>query len=220
MFIGHFGVALAAKKAAPRTSLGTLVLAAQFLDLLWPIFLLSGLEHVKIAPGITPLSPLAFTDYPYSHSLLMALLWAVLLGGVYYGIRRDRASAGVVAACVFSHWVLDFVTHIPDLQLLPGGVARVGLGLWKHPAASIVVEASIFLAGVLLYAKTTRTQDAIGRYGFWSWAVFLPLGWTAAMLGGAPLSVAAVAWGALSMWLMVPWAWWADRHRTLRNVAA
>jgi len=90
MFIGHFEVALAAKKAASRTSLGTLILAAQFIDLLWPIFLLLGLEHVRIAPGITKVSPFDFYDYPISHSLLMVVLWSVVLGGLYYAFRSPR----------------------------------------------------------------------------------------------------------------------------------
>jgi membrane-bound metal-dependent hydrolase YbcI (DUF457 family) len=131
MFIGHFGVALAGKRAAPKTSLGTLILAAQFLDLLWPVFLLLGIEHVEIAPGITRVSAMNFTDYPISHSLLMALVWSALVGGVYYGLRRDRRAAWVVAALVLSHWVLDFIVHRPDLPLWPGGQARAGLGLWN-----------------------------------------------------------------------------------------
>src|SRR6476646_10437956 len=131
MFIAHFGVALAAKKAAPKTSLGTLILAAQFLDFLWPAFLLLGIEHVRIVPGATTVSPLEFTDYPISHSLLMATVWAVLFGGVYYGLRRNARSALVVGTAVISHWVLDFIVHRPDLQLYPGSEVRVGLGLWN-----------------------------------------------------------------------------------------
>jgi hypothetical protein len=103
MFIAHFGVALAAKKASPRTSLGTLILAAQFLDFLWPVFLLLGIEHMVIAPGITKVSPLDFTDYPFSHSLLMASVWALLVGGIYYGIRRNGRGAWVVGLAVSSH---------------------------------------------------------------------------------------------------------------------
>src|SRR5438309_11417945 len=93
MFIGHFGVALAAKKAAPRTSLGTLILAAQFIDLLWPIFLLLGLEHVRIALGITKVSPIDCYDYPIPHSLLMGVDWSDVLGGLYYGFRLFRRGA-------------------------------------------------------------------------------------------------------------------------------
>jgi hypothetical protein len=112
MFIGHFGVAFAAKKAAPMTSLGTLILAAQFLDFLWPAFVLLGIEHVKISPGITNVSPLDFTDYPISHSLLMATVWAVLFGGIYYALRRNLRS-GRRSWTIFSRrWIsLPFPTR-------------------------------------------------------------------------------------------------------------
>lgn len=120
MFIGHFGVAFAAKKVAPVTSLGALILAAQFLDFLWPIFLLLGVEHVEIVPGITKVSPLSFTDYPISHSLLMALVWSTLFGGVYFALRRYSRGAWAVAMAVLSHWILDFIVHRPDLPLRPG----------------------------------------------------------------------------------------------------
>ncbi len=128
MFIGHFGVALAAKKIAPRTSLGTLILSAQFLDLLWPIFLLSGLEHVRIAPGITKMSPLEFTDYPYSHSLMMTLLWSVVVGGVYYGVRRypfGRVGGG-------SGCAQPLVAGFPGAPTRPAAASRRRHGVWPR----------------------------------------------------------------------------------------
>src|SRR5712692_4508408 len=162
MFTGHFGVALAAKKAAPRSSLGTLILAAQFIDLLWPIFLLPGLEHVRIAPGITKVSPFDFYDYPISHSLLMVVVWSVVLGGLYYAFRRYRRGPCIITLAVLSHWVLDFIVHRPDLPLWPRG-PRVGLGLWNSWPASIAVEVLFFGAGLLIYLGTTRANDNIGR---------------------------------------------------------
>src|SRR3989339_1594487 len=120
MFIGHYAVALAAKKGAPKASLGTLFIAAQLVDLLWPLFLLLGLEHVKIDPGNTAITPLNFNDYPLSHSLLMSIVWSLLFGGVYYLIKRNKKTSVILGLCVFSHWVLDFITHRPDLPLAPG----------------------------------------------------------------------------------------------------
>lgn len=216
VFIGHFGVALAGKRAAPKTSLGTLILAAQFLDLLWPVFLLLGIEHVEFAPGITRVSPMNFTDYPISHSLLMAVVWAVLVGVIYYGLRRDRRAAWIVAALVLSHWVLDFVVHRPDLPLWPGGQARVGLGLWNSWPEALSAEALVFGAGLWLYVSTTRPKDIVGVYGFWALMAFLLLGYVASLFAGVPPSPKALAWGALTMWLIVPWAWWADKHRELK----
>ena len=212
MFIGHFGVGLAAKKLAPRSSLGTLFFAAQFLDLIWPIFLLLGLEHVRIVPGITRMSPFDFYDYPISHSLITAVGWSLLVGGIYYVFRRRFVAAGVVGLAVLSHWVLDFLVHRPDLPLWPGG-PRVGLGLWNYWVAEITVEVAIFAAGIWMYSTVSRARDGVGRYAFWALMGFLFLGWVASLLAGAPPNARSMAWGALSMWIIVPWAWWADKHR-------
>ena len=219
MFIGHFGVAFAAKKVAPETSLGTLILAAQFLDFLWPFFLLLGIEHVRIAPGITRVSPLDFTDYPISHSLLMATVWAALLGGIYYLLRHKARSAWIVGAAVLSHWVLDFIVHRPDLQLYPGGEVRLGLGLWSSLSASIAAEVVCFGAGLASYLGCTRAHNNIGRYGFWTLIAFLFLGWVSTLFAGAPPSVDALAWGGIAMWLTAPWGWWADSHRVVLEVS-
>jgi hypothetical protein len=175
MFIGHFGVALAAKRVAPKTSLGTLILAAQFLDFLWPVFVLLGIEHVRIAPGYTRVSPLDFTDYPISHSLLMATAWAILFGGTYYILRRTAQSALVVGTAVLSHWLLDFIVHRPDLQLYPGSEVRVDLGLWNSWAASIAMEVLFFGAGLGSYLSCTRARDNTGRYAFWAMIAFCSL---------------------------------------------
>jgi len=215
MFIGHFGVALAAKKMAPKTSLGILILAAQFLDFLWPAFLLLDIEHVRIAPGSTRVSPLDFTDYPISHSLLMATVWAVLFGGMYYARRRNARSALVIGSAVLSHWVLDFIVHRPDLQLYPGNETRVGMGLWNSWTATITVEVLFFGAGLAIYLSCTRARDHVGRYGFWALIVFLFLGWVSALLAGAPPNVAALAWGGIAMWMTALWGAWVDRHRAV-----
>ncbi len=213
MFIGHFGVALAAKKFAPRTSLGTLILAAQFLDFLWPVFLLLGIEHARIAPGATKISPIDFSDYPISHSLVMALVWALIVAAIYYAFRRNSKSAAVVGAAVLSHWILDFIVHRSDLQLYPGGGKRLGLGLWNSVPASIAVEILFFAVGVGMYLGCTRPRDNAGRYGLWALVVFLFAGWVSTLFAGAPPSVTALAWGGIAMWLTVPWGGWADRHR-------
>jgi hypothetical protein len=215
MFIGHFGVAFAAKKVAPQTSLGTLILAAQFLDFLWPLFLLLGIEQVRIAPGITRVSPLDFTDYPISHSLLMATVWAVVFSGVYYAQRRSTERALVVGAAVLSHWVLDFIVHRPDLQLYPGSAVRFGLGLWNSWPATIAAEVFCFGAGLWIYLGCTRARDNSGRYGFWALAAFLFFGWVSTLFAGAPPNVTALAWGGIAMWLTAPWGRWADRHRAV-----
>jgi hypothetical protein len=213
MFIGHFGIALAAKRVTPRTSLGTLIFSAQFLDLLWPILVLSGIEHVVIAPGITKVSPLNFIDYPISHSLELALMWSVLVGLLYFLLRRAARAALVVGVCVLSHWVLDYISHRPDLPLTLHGYTRVGLGLWNSWPASIAVELAIFAAGVAVYLSATKARDRIGNFGLWSLVGFLVVAWLGSLLAAPPPSARAVAWSAVSMWLLVLWGWWADRHR-------
>lgn len=215
MFIGHFGVVLAAKRVAPRTSLGTLILGAQFLDLLWPILLLTDMEHVRIVPGITKVSPFDFYDYPISHSLLTAVGWSILVGGGYFLARRYRSGAWVVGLAVLSHWVLDFLVHRADLPLWPRGL-RVGLGLWNSWATSITLEVLFFGVGLATYLATTTAKDAIGRYSLWLLIALLFFGWVSTLFAGAPPSVHAMAWGALSMWVTVPWGYWADFHRRVK----
>ncbi len=217
MFIGHFGLALAAKKLAPKTSLGTLIFAADFVDLVWPIFLLLDIEQVRIVPGITKMSPLAFVSYPFTHSLAMALLWSAVVAGLYFGLRGYSRGAWVVGLLVLSHWFLDFLVHRPDLLLWPGGGVKLGLGIWNSAALTIISEVLCFGIGIWLYIDMTRPVDNTGKYALWSLIIFLLSAWAGAMLGGAPPSEAAVAWGALAVWIVVPWAWWTDIHRTLRE---
>ena len=212
MFIGHFGVAFAAKRLAPRTSLATLIVGAQFLDFLWPVLLLLGFEHVRIVPGITKVQPFDFYDYPFSHSLTMALRWALAVGLFYYVVRRYVRGAWVIGSLVLSHWVLDWVVHRPDLPLWPGG-PKYGLGLWNSWPASISVEVILFGAGIWLYLASTRAGDRVGVYALWSLIALLFVGWLAAVFGPTPHDVRQVALGTLGLWIVVPWAWWADAHR-------
>ena len=213
MFLGHFGVGFGAKAAAPKASLGTLFLAAQFVDLLWPSLLLIGLEKVEIAPGITRVTPLDFTEYPITHSLLTTLVWAALFAGAYYLLRRYRKGAWICAAAVLSHWVLDLLTHRPDLPLVPGGATRVGLGLWNSLPATLVVELGIFAIGVWLYVRTTRALDRVGSVALWSLVGFLVVIYFSNIFGPPPPSVIAIAVVGHAGWLLVIWAYWIDRHR-------
>ena len=220
MFIGHFGVALAAKKVTPRISLGTLVMAAQFTDLLWPIFLLLGIEKVVIAPGNTVVTPLDFISYPLSHSLLANLGWASLFAGIYKLVKHNSRGALCLWFVLMSHWILDALTHRADLPLYPGSSTYVGLGLWNSRLGTILVEGAIFMLGVMLYSNATRPRDRIGIYAFRTFVALLVLFYVANLFGPPPPSSKAVALGSLSLWLLVMWAYWFDRHRqplTLHN---
>jgi membrane-bound metal-dependent hydrolase YbcI (DUF457 family) len=214
MFLGHYGLAFAAKRAAPRTSLGALTFAAQFCDELWPILLLLGVEHVRIVPGLMVANPLYFVYYPFSHSLLMAIVWGGVVGGVCYLLGRNRRGAFVLAILVVSHWFLDLVVHRPDLPLWPGANSPMfGWGVWNSVAATYAIEFAIYGIGIGLYLRATRALDKIGSWGLWAYIVVLALIYVASN-GSTPPSESALAWTALGIWLFVPWAWWVDKHRT------
>jgi membrane-bound metal-dependent hydrolase YbcI (DUF457 family) len=213
MFIGHIAVGFAAKKAAPRTSLGLLVAAPLLADLLWPIFLLLGWESLTIDPNPpNPFLSLAFANYPISHSLLALAGWALLAAGIYWAATRYRAGAVWIGIGVVSHWVLDFVTHRPDMPLWPGG-PKVGLGLWYSVPATIAVESVMFAAALWIYVRTTRPRDGVGRWSFVAFVVLVLVIYAANAMGPAPPGESAVAWVTLSLWLLPIWAAWFDRHR-------
>lgn len=215
MFIGHFALAFAAKRVAPRASLGTLFAAAQLLDLIWPPLVLLGVEEVRIDPGNTAVTPLDFVSYPWSHALDMAILWGALFGGVHFARRRDGATAAWLGLLVVSHWVLDWISHRPDLPLWPNG-PKVGLGLWDSLPATLTVEGGMFALGVWAYAAGTVPRDRRGLVALWSLVGFLAVLYLGNLLGPAPPSAAAVAAAGLGIWLLVAWAAWADRHRMAR----
>lgn len=213
MFIGHFGAGFAAKTVAPRVSLGTLFVAAQFLDLLWPTLLLLGVERVRIDPAATGINPLVFEHYPVSHSLLAALGWALLMGLGYRLVRRETRGAIVLGLLVVSHWLLDVIVHRPDLPLFPGSATRVGLNAWSSLPLTLAIEVSLFAIGLWLYVRTTSPADAIGRWGLAGLVIFLLAVYLGSLFGSPPPGVTAIAWAGQAQWLLVLWGYWIDRHR-------
>lgn len=216
MFVGHTAVALAAKRAAPDVSLGWLVGAAFTLDLLWPLFLLAGIERVSVVPGATAFNPLVFDSYPWSHSLLMACAWGVGLAVIARTRGIAAGAAWLLAALVVSHWVLDFVSHAPDMPLWPGPSPKLGLGLWNSIPATLLVEGALFVAGIWIYLRTTQATDRTGVFALWSFLVVSAILWASGPWSAPPPSSRALAWFALAGWLLVLWVWWADRHRAPR----
>ncbi len=212
MFIGHYAAGLAAKVVAPRTSLGALFLAAVFIDLLWPAFLLLGLERVRIVPGVTAATPLDFEHYPWSHSLLAVSGWSLAFSGVYQLLQRYPRGVVVTGVLVVSHWLLDALSHGPDLPILPGGGARVGLGLWYSLPATMAVELVLFAAGLWLYLRATRRRDGRGQWPLWTLVAFLLIVYAANLFGAPPPSVPALAWVAHAQWLLVAWGYWAEKR--------
>ena len=212
MFIGHAALALAAKPVAPRANLGLALAATYWLDLVWPVLLLAGVERVEIAPGDTAFTPLHFVHYPWSHSLAAALVWALLFG---LACRRLGGRAALVlGTLVLSHWILDAVSHRPDLPLWPGGGVLVGLGLWNSVAATLVVECALFAAGVWIYARSAPARNRIGAIAFWALVAIFLAAYAGNVLGPPPPSVTAIAAvGVVGSAVLLALAWWADRHR-------
>ncbi len=213
MFISHFAIGFGAKAIKPKISLGILFLSAQFLDLLWPTFLLLGIETVKIDPHASRVTPLDFVSYPISHSLIMATGWAILLGLIYWSYKKNVGESIVVALCVVSHWLLDFIVHIPDLPLYPGTSPKVGLGLWNSIIGTQLAEGLIFTAGIFLYLRVTRASNKTGTYSLWSLVLFLLVIHISNLFGPPPPGVTMIAWVGQAQWLIVLWGFWIDRNR-------
>lgn len=212
MFVGHLAVALGAKRVSPRTPLAALIGAAFGLDLMWPILLLAGIEHVRVDPGHTAFTPLAFDHYPWSHSLSMAVVWAVAVGRLSVVLLKRSAAGLVIGLAVVSHWLLDYVTHIADLPLWPGG-PEVGLGLWNSIPGTLVVEGIFFSAAVFAYVRNTRPRQKAGTWSLWALIMLTVMIWISGPWSPPPPNERAIAWVGLAMWLFPLWGTWIDRTR-------
>jgi hypothetical protein len=215
MFIGHFAVGFASKRFAPRTSFALLLAAPLLSDILWPVLLLLGWEHARVDPGNTRYTPLDLYDFPWSHSLLMCFIWATLFAGIYYAISRYRPGTVAIWIGVVSHWVLDWISHRPDMPLYPGG-AKYGLSLWNSIWGTMTVEITMFVIGVGLYVSATSARDRVGR---WAFAAFVALNlgfYIGDRFSSPPANMSQVAWpGVVALAVVFPWAWWFDRHRNV-----
>lgn len=213
MFVGHLAVALGAKRLEPRVPLGASVAAAFGLDLLWPILLLLGVEAVRVNPGNTAFTNLAFDSYPWSHSLLAVMGWSGLVALLARGLSRSWRTGILLGGLVLSHWVLDLITHRPDLPLWSGG-PMWGLGLWNSIPGTIVIEASLLAAGLWLYLGTSAARDRTGTWALIALVGLTGLLWVTQPWAPLPGSATTVAAGALILWLLPLWAIWIERHRS------
>jgi len=212
MFLGHFAVGIALKKTEPKVPLGIWLAAAQFLDILWPIFLLLGVEKIAVVPGITVVTPLDLQVLDWSHSLAMATLWALAFGAVLYWRMKSAKAFVFSALAVLSHWLLDYVTHRADMPLAPHS-ARYGLELWNSMAGTLVTELSMFAVALFIYrhdAKPTAKHAWLHLILFMS---FLTVMYFAAIFGPPPPNnQMAIAIASLALIpLVIPWANWVDR---------
>jgi hypothetical protein len=213
MFIGHFAVGFAAKRFAPRSSEAVLLAAPLFADILWPVFLLLGWEQARIDPGNTRYTPLDFVSYPWSHSLLMLCIWATAFGTIYFLMTRYWPGAIAIWIGAVSHWLLDWVTHRPDMPVYPGG-PRYGLGLWNSIAGTMAVEILMLAVGLWMYVGAARARDGVGRWAFIGYVALLMAIEVSDAFGSVPGSMQEIAWaGVVAPLILLPWAWWFDRHR-------
>lgn len=209
MFYGHIGVALASKPLAPKASVGVLIIAAITIDLLCGVFVATGLEHVDITTGISSI--------PWSHGLFMSVVWSILAFLITYLLTRNAKMSAVIGLLVFSHWVLDFISHpmgmgktLPkDLPLFFDNSPKVGLGLYNSMTAALISELGLLAIGVFLYLKMTKATDRTGKWSFLLLILFLALFPLTLYL---PSTVST--YSGFLLIFMLPIGIWIDRHRT------
>lgn len=217
MFIGHFGLSFAAKKAAPKVSLAILFIATQFVDILWPFLLLFHVEKVAVVPGYTKTNAFEFLYYPYTHSLFMGVVWGIVVGGIYWLFKRDTRGTIVIGLCVLSHWFLDLIVHTTDLPLTPFGDYKAGFGLWNHPAVTLIIELAIFLAGIYIYVSFTKAKNKVGKWALWTLAFLLVLVQLSNTFGPVPsdsIMNLFVSFITL-MVIIIGLAYWVNRNREI-----
>jgi hypothetical protein len=195
LLAGHYSAALLAKTAEPRAPLWALVLAVQLVDVLWALFVLLGIEHLRIDPAL-PSNPLDLYDMPWTHSLAGALFWAALAAGVARAWWGSTGVALAIGAAVASHWLLDWLVHRPDLALWPGS-AKHGLGIWNHPLPALALELGLLLGSAALLARRVPW-----RRGLWIFVGVLAALQLAVTFGPPPLGPTGVALTALVVFIV------------------
>lgn len=220
MLVGHHAIGFVTKPLAPRVSLAALQVACVFPDLLTFALQLVGIEHARVVRSITAFSPLDGYDVGVSHSLAASVVWAALFAGAYFLVRHDSRSALVLSGVVFSHWVLDFISHRPELPLVPGGSRLVGLGLWNSIPLTFIVEGSLWIAGILVYVRATKPISRPGTVSLFAFITILTLAWIATPFAPQPpgdfrpaalLTLLALYSGLFAL------AYWIDVSRSFQS---
>jgi hypothetical protein len=226
MFLGHYGVALALKRAEPKISLGTLFVATQLADLLWGCFLLLGWEHARIVPDPNPLLSFEFLDYPISHSLVAALAWAIAAAAAYYSwptrdTSRHWQASALVGVAVASHYPLDVLVHLRDLPLAGNDSLKLGFGLWNHFGLSVALEFLTLGLGLAVYVRFRSRRHPVRVARLVVVLVVLVATYVAALKAPPPPGMTAVAVSDIVFLLVAAaLAAWADREATLGELAA
>jgi len=216
MGIGHAAVALGASRAAPRVNAGILIFAAFLADFLLGIFGALGMERAHVPPDYATQHYLTFT-FPYSHGLVALVVWGLLFGAICCWVdRTDRVRAfWVMAALVFSHFILDGLVHVPELPLLGQNSPKVGLALWNHMPLELTLETLMALAGLVIY-WTLKSTTKVSRWGMAVFVVLLTgLTWTQLFSTTAPTNSQLV-----STWIIAPIVFSAIPYALDRNRVA
>jgi hypothetical protein len=217
MFVGHLALALAAKRWEPNVNLAWLVAGVTALDLVWPFFVLAGIETVRIAPGATAFTPFIFESYPWSHSLAMTFVWGLSLVTIARIAKVQASAWTLLAALVLSHWALDVVTHAPDMPIWPGDGPKVGLSLWNSIPATFAIEGAMWVAGIVIYMNTLARKNQRPGWLFWAFVIVCTVMFASLPYTAPPPTVRGVALGGLIGWIVIPWTALADRWRRSKS---
>jgi hypothetical protein len=208
LFTGHYSASFAGKATEKRLPLWLLFLAVQWIDVMWSIFVLMGIEKVRIVPGFTASNDLDLYYMPYTHSLLGVLCWSALAYVVCQLVQpwRGKKTGLILAAAVFSHWILDLIVHVPDMALY-GSVGKMGFGLWNYRTAAFALEIAVLFAGAALLYRTAAHKARLIGFVIFLVAVqvvntfFFP----------PPKSDQAMAISALASYMVLAlMAWWVE----------
>jgi hypothetical protein len=218
VLVGHLAVGLIANRVEPKISLGTAVLASMFPDLLWAVLLLGGIEQAYFRAGRGAANYLNAAQISYSHSLLMDALWGALLASIYFLRRHSARAAWIVFAAVVSHWVLDVVSHKPDMPVAPGIDEHLGLGLWGSIVATVLLEGGFWVLAIISYVRTTRARKSAGVYAFWVGIALVTVAWYNNIAGLPPRDTRSASISSVVFFgLLIAWAFWIDRLREHRE---
>ncbi|HVG90702.1 MAG TPA: hypothetical protein VNB54_04355 [Alphaproteobacteria bacterium] len=218
MFTGHYSASLVGKAAEKRIPLWLLFIAVQFIDVLWSIFVLLGIEKVRIVPGITASNALDLYYMPYTHSLLGVLCWSAVAYVVCQLVPglRGKTTGLILAAAVFSHWILDLIVHRPDLALYDS-VGKMGFGLWNYRGAAFALEMAVLLSSAAMLYRT-----AVHKVRLAGFVVFL----AALQVFGTfffpppPSEHAAAVTALVSYIVLALMAWWVDRSEQRQTLSS
>jgi len=176
VFIGHYAPALVLHRARPSIPLWVLFVATQAVDVLWGVFVLTGIEHARVVPGFTESNSLDLYDMPYSHGVVATVFWSVAVAVLWRAFRpqpQHRGEALILGLAVASHFLLDLVVHIPDLPVAGTLGAKWGFGLWRHRELALLVEGSMFMVAALVWRRAPENRGSRATLVVAAMAAFL-----------------------------------------------